>query len=77
MWMNEEVRSMNLQLDRALLRCDMSHIDVTDTSSIAREDYAWPAPKLLRQEEAHANYCQEGCQWLCVKYKQYSCYNPC
>jgi hypothetical protein len=37
--MNRRVRSMNLQLDRALLRRNMSPTDVTDTSSIAREDY--------------------------------------
>jgi hypothetical protein len=30
---------MNLRLDRALMRRDMSHIGVTDSSSIAREDY--------------------------------------
>jgi hypothetical protein len=39
LWINGRVRSMTLWLDRALLRRDMSHIDVTDTSSIAREDY--------------------------------------
>jgi hypothetical protein len=35
----DEWESMNLQFDHALLRHDMSHIDVIDTSSIAREDY--------------------------------------
>jgi hypothetical protein len=30
---------MNLRLDRALMRHDMSHIGVTDASSIAREEY--------------------------------------
>jgi len=30
-WMNRRIRSVNLQLDRALIRCDMSHINVTDT----------------------------------------------
>jgi hypothetical protein len=39
LWMNERVRSMNLHLDWALLRHVMSHIDVTDASSIAKEDY--------------------------------------
>jgi hypothetical protein len=37
--MNGRVRSMYFWLDQALLRRDMSHIDVTDTSSIAREDF--------------------------------------
>jgi hypothetical protein len=37
--MNEKVRSMNLRLDRALMRNDMSHIGVTDASSIVREGY--------------------------------------
>jgi carbonic anhydrase/acetyltransferase-like protein (isoleucine patch superfamily) len=36
--MNGRVGSMNLQFDPALLRRDMSHIDVIDTS-IVREDY--------------------------------------
>jgi hypothetical protein len=38
-WMNGRVRSMNLRLDRALMRRDMSHIGVIDSSSIAREDF--------------------------------------
>jgi hypothetical protein len=38
-WMNGRVRSMNLQFDRALLRRDMSHITVTDTSLFVMEDY--------------------------------------
>jgi hypothetical protein len=38
-WMGGRVRSMNLWLYRALMRHDMSHIGLTDTSSIAREDY--------------------------------------
>jgi hypothetical protein len=37
--MNGRVRSMNLWPDGALLRRDMYHIDVSDTSSIVREDY--------------------------------------
>jgi hypothetical protein len=37
-WMNGRVRCMNLQLDQTLMRHDMSHIGVTDTPSIARED---------------------------------------
>jgi hypothetical protein len=32
LWMNGRVRSMNLRLDQALLRHDMSHTGVTDTS---------------------------------------------
>jgi hypothetical protein len=39
LWMNGSVRSMNLWLDPTLMKHDMTHIDVTDTSSIAREDY--------------------------------------
>jgi hypothetical protein len=38
-WMNGRVMSMNLQLDRALMRHDMSHIGVTDVSSMVREDF--------------------------------------
>jgi hypothetical protein len=38
-WMNGRVRSVNLQLDRAPMGCDMSHINVIDTSTIVREEY--------------------------------------
>jgi hypothetical protein len=38
-WMNGRVRSMNLRLDRALMRCDMSQINVTDTGTIVRKEY--------------------------------------
>jgi hypothetical protein len=60
------VRSMNLWLYQALMKHDMSHTGLTDTSSIAREDsthYAWPAPKLSRQQEAHPTYCSQFCWW--------------
>jgi hypothetical protein len=40
LWMNGRVRSMNPQLDWALMRYDMSHIGVTDTSPLVRDDYA-------------------------------------
>jgi hypothetical protein len=35
-WMNGRVRGMNLRLDRALMRCDMSHIGIIGAASIAR-----------------------------------------
>jgi hypothetical protein len=35
--MNGRVRSMNLQLDRALMKRDMSHIGITDAASIVRK----------------------------------------
>jgi hypothetical protein len=38
-WMNGGGRSMNLQLDRALMRRDSSHIGIIDAASIAREDF--------------------------------------
>jgi hypothetical protein len=38
-WMNGRVRSMNLWLGGALRRHDISHIGVTNTSPIMREDY--------------------------------------
>jgi hypothetical protein len=38
-WVNGRVRSMNLWLDGDLIRHDMSHIGVTDTSPSVREDY--------------------------------------
>jgi hypothetical protein len=38
LWMNRRVGSMNLWLDRALMRHDMSHINVTDSSSFVRGD---------------------------------------
>jgi hypothetical protein len=38
-WMNRRVMSVNLQLDRALMRHDMSHINITDTGTIVREEY--------------------------------------
>jgi hypothetical protein len=77
MWMNGRVRWMNLQPDQALMRM-IAHTGVSDTTSIAWEDYihyAWPAPKLSRQEQAHTTYCREGCWWSCIRYEQYSSYN--
>jgi hypothetical protein len=38
-WLGGRVRSMNPWLYQALMRHDMSHIGLTDISSIAREDY--------------------------------------
>jgi hypothetical protein len=37
-WKNGRVKSMNLWLDRALMRHDISHIGEIDTPSIVRED---------------------------------------
>jgi hypothetical protein len=37
--MNRRVRSVSLQLDRALMRRDMSHINVIDMGTIVREEY--------------------------------------
>jgi hypothetical protein len=37
--MNGRVRSMNLRLDRALMRNDMSHVGLIDSSPIVREGY--------------------------------------
>jgi hypothetical protein len=65
MWKGRRVRTMNLWLYRALMRHDMSHIGLTDTSSIAREGYIHYAllePKLSTQQEAHPTYC---CQFFC------------
>jgi hypothetical protein len=39
-WMNWRVWSVNLQLERVLVRDDMSHINVIDTGTIVREEYA-------------------------------------
>jgi hypothetical protein len=39
LWMNGRVRSVNLQLDKDLMGCDMSHTDVINTSTIVREEY--------------------------------------
>jgi hypothetical protein len=36
--MKRRVGSMNLQLNWALMRCDMSHTNVIDASSFVRED---------------------------------------
>jgi hypothetical protein len=38
-WMNRKVRSVNVQLNRALLEHGTSHIGVIDTTTIVREDY--------------------------------------
>jgi hypothetical protein len=38
-WLNRRARSVNLRLDRALMVYDMSHINVTDTDTIVREEY--------------------------------------
>jgi hypothetical protein len=38
-WMNGRIRSMYLQLDRALMRYDMPHINVIDTGTTVREEY--------------------------------------
>jgi hypothetical protein len=39
LWMNRRVESMNLWLDWALIRRDISHINVIDASSFVREDF--------------------------------------
>jgi hypothetical protein len=65
-WIGGRVSSMNLWLYRNLIRHDMSHIGLTDTSSNGRDDYihyAWPAPKFSRQQEAHPTYCCQFCSW--------------
>jgi hypothetical protein len=70
MWINERVRSMNLWLDRALLRCDMSHIDVIDTPSIAREDYTMHSLHLnSRGKKKLIQFIPKGCWWSCIRYK--------
>jgi hypothetical protein len=38
-WMNKKVRSVNVRLDGAVLGHGMSHIGVTDTTTIVREEY--------------------------------------
>jgi hypothetical protein len=38
-WMNKKVRSVNVQLDRALLGHGMSHIGVIDTTTIVIKEY--------------------------------------
>jgi hypothetical protein len=38
-WMNGRVRSMNLRLDRALMKRDMAHIGIIDAATFAREDF--------------------------------------
>jgi hypothetical protein len=38
-WMNGKVKSVNLQLDRALMECGMSHIGIIDTAPILRKEY--------------------------------------
>jgi len=38
-WMNSKVRSVNLRLNRVLLGHGMSHLNVTDTTTIRREEY--------------------------------------
>jgi hypothetical protein len=37
-WMNRKFRSVNLRLDRALMRGDTSYINFTDTDTIVREE---------------------------------------
>jgi hypothetical protein len=37
--MNGKIRSMNLRLGRALMRCDMSDIGIIDAASIVRKDF--------------------------------------
>jgi hypothetical protein len=69
LWINGRVRSMNLWLDRALLRCDMSHIDVIDTSSIAREDYIMHSLHLNSRGKKLMQFIPKGCWWSCIRYK--------
>jgi hypothetical protein len=38
LWMNGRIRSVNLQLDRALMEGVMTHINVIDTGTIVREE---------------------------------------
>jgi hypothetical protein len=37
--MNRKIRSVNVQLDRALLGYGISHISVIDTTTVVREEY--------------------------------------
>jgi hypothetical protein len=39
LWMNRKVRSVNVQLDQALLVHGVSHFDVINTTTIMREEY--------------------------------------
>jgi hypothetical protein len=39
LWMKKRARSVNLRLDWALLGHGMSHLGVTDTATIGREEY--------------------------------------
>jgi hypothetical protein len=38
-WINRRVRSVNLRLDRTLIRRDMAHINVIYTGTTVREEY--------------------------------------
>jgi hypothetical protein len=47
-WMNSRVRSVYLQLNKALMGCDMSHTDVIDTGTLVTEEYI--------THDVHVNY---------------------
>jgi hypothetical protein len=58
-WTNRRVRSMNLQLDRTLMKHDMSHIGVIDISSTMREDYTMHGLHLNSRDKK--KFTQLGC----------------
>jgi hypothetical protein len=60
-WMNKRIGSINLQLCRALMGCDMSHISVIDASSFVREDFM-----------RHSLHLNSGGK---KRHKQFSCNN--
>jgi hypothetical protein len=58
--MNGKVRSMNLQLDQALRRHDLSHIGIIDAASIARKDFTTHGLHLnSRGKERHTHLIAE------------------
>jgi hypothetical protein len=67
LWINGRVMSMTLRLDRALLRHDISHTGVTDTSSIIREDYTTHGLHLnSRCMRRLMQLTAESCWWSCI-----------
>jgi hypothetical protein len=58
------------------MRHDMSHTDVTDASSIVREAYTTHGLSLNSLSKKRLTQLIAE-RFVGVRYKQYSCYNPC
>jgi hypothetical protein len=77
-WMNGKVRSVNLRLDLALMRCGMSHIGIIDTASVLRNEYAAHGLHFNSSGKRRLTHLivERVKLWSCNKCEQYSMLEP-